>query len=735
MFFAGTKMHIVTFGITAFEMVMLVIQVIYFLERPGDKRRLWYLILLVLLIFYNVCSGLFPDANIPIPLTVQTIIAYLVGFTMSMYVVYYFYRVFELRHLKFFVTYGLILFLFVPFIFLFVVPYLLTGNSTLSSKLTVVIPFFYGLSFIYCTSRALVKKFNEARVEGRTLNDPLYEHAIVAYISMLCWASLPVIVFFGDFQVLEHSVTNAGFMLMTIIYVRSAISGSRKEYATLLKSQQHLKDLNANLHEKVKERTKTLEDLNEQRTNTFINLAHETKTPLTLINNYLQEHIKKNGETEELNILKQNIQRLTSDMTNFFDVERINKGFLIYDHSHASDFTALLKCKLSMFELPAQKKGIVIDKKITENVIVQGNPSALDRIINNIVENAIRYTPEGGVIVASLFRDAGQVTLSISDSGRGIPEELQKKVFEPYFQLGDKRRNHEGMGMGLSIVKKVIDDLKGTIQLISEEGKGTTVLIKLKTYHGGVSPGVVVTSDDISLADQTQVISDRIVDQHRPCIMLIEDNGAMLTYLTKKLSDHYNLAIARNGSEALCKLKTLSRLDLIISDIMMNQIDGIEVCKILSRNQRLSHIPLIFLSAKCTAKDKALGLKAGAIDFLEKPFNIEQLLVKVESILAFTTRQRVAIARNDLSAITAEDFQTAPDTSPFELNCKRFKLSAREVEIVGLIMKGLPYKQIAEQLFISVKTVNAHAKNIFDKCQVNCKVELINRLTSPLILN
>src|SRR5688500_3845651 len=100
MFFAGTKMHIVTFGITAFEMVMLVIQVIYFLERPGDKRRLWYLILLVLLIFYNVCSGLFPDANIPIPLTVQTIIAYLVGFTMSMYVVYYFYRVFELRHLK-----------------------------------------------------------------------------------------------------------------------------------------------------------------------------------------------------------------------------------------------------------------------------------------------------------------------------------------------------------------------------------------------------------------------------------------------------------------------------------------------------------------------------------------------------------------------------------------------------------------------------------------------------------
>jgi signal transduction histidine kinase/DNA-binding NarL/FixJ family response regulator len=735
MFFAGTKMHIVTFGIAAFEVVMLVIQVIYFLERPSDKRRLWYLILLVFLILYNVCGGLFPDPGISIPLTLQTIIAYLVGFTMSMYVVYYFYSVFELQHLKFFVTYGLILFLFVPFIFLFVVPYLLTGNSTLSSKLTVVIPFFYGLSFIYCTSRALLKKFNEAKVEGRTLNHPLYEHAIVAYISMLCWASLPVIVFFGDFQVLEHSVTNAGFMLMTIIYVRSAIAGSRKEYVTLLESQHRLQDLNANLQAKVKERTKSLEDLNEQRTNTFINLAHETKTPLTLINNYLQEHIKKNGETEELNIIKHNIQCLTSDMINFFDVERLNKGFVIYDHSQASDFTALLKCKLSMFELQAQKKRIILDKKIAENIIVQANPSALDRIINNIVENAIRYTPEGGVIVASLIQDDDGVTLSISDSGKGIPEQFQKKVFEPYFQLGHKSRNHEGMGMGLSIVKKVIDDLQGTIQLISEEGKGTTVLIKLKNYHGGKSPGIVETSDDICFAEPTQIISDRILDQHRPCIMLIEDNGAMLAYLTKKLSDHYNLVIARNGSEALYKLKTLTRLDLIISDIMMNQIDGMELCKILSRNQRHSHIPLIFLSAKCTARDKVLGLKAGAIDFLEKPFHIDQLLVKVESILAFATRQRCAIARNSLATITAEDFQTGSITSPFELNCKRFKLSVREVEIVSLIMKGLPYKQIADQLFISVKTVNAHAKNIFEKCQVNCKVELINRLTLPSTLN
>ena len=203
MYFINTEMHMVTFLITMFEIVMLVFQVIYFLQRPGDKSRFQFLLLLVCLIAYNLCSGLFPDEQFIIPMTVQTILAYLVGFTMSMYVVYYFYKVFDLKHLKFFATYGLLFFLFLPFAFLFVVPYLLTGDSRLSAKLTVIVPFCYGLGFIYSTARALLLKFRTAKRDGKLVDEPLYEHAIVAYVSMVCWASLPVIVFFGDFQVLE----------------------------------------------------------------------------------------------------------------------------------------------------------------------------------------------------------------------------------------------------------------------------------------------------------------------------------------------------------------------------------------------------------------------------------------------------------------------------------------------------------------------------------------------------
>lgn len=729
MFFAGTKMHMVTFCIAAFEVVMLVIQVIYFLERPSDKRRLWYLILLLLLIFYNVCSGLFPDPAIPIPITVQTILAYLVGFTMSMYVIYYFYKVFDLKHLKFFVTYGLLFFLFVPFVFLFIVPYLLTGDSTLSSKLTVVIPFFYGLSFLYCTSRALWKKFREAKNAGQAVDDPLYEHAVVAYISMLCWASLPVIVFFGDYQVVEHSVTNAGFMLMTIIYVRSAINRSRREYYSLLESQRHLRDLNTNLQSKVKERTKSLESLHEQRTNTFINLAHETKTPLTLINNYLQEYISKNGATEELKIIKHNIQRLTSDMTNFFDVERLNKGFVLYDHEKVADFSLLVRSKIELFRLQARTKNIGIDERVEKDLKVRANPSAIDRIINNLVENAIRYTPENGVVVISLFKEQEHVEFSVSDSGSGIPEHLQKKVFEPYYQLGDKKRNHEGMGMGLSIVKAVVDNLKGTINLISEEGKGTTIVIRLPQYVGSDVPIKSVNSDNLSFV-AAKIPDDCTKHIGAPTLLVIEDNIAMLNYLFKRLAETYNVIIAKNGSEALSKLKKTANLDLIISDVMMNNLDGMELCKILSTHPKLSHIPLIFLSAKCTPKDKAAGLRAGAIDFIEKPFHIDQVLVKIESIINFTGKQRAAIAKSTFDTISVSQDNNDSTIDVFDLNCRRFKLSQREIEIVELISQGLTYKKVAERLFISVKTVNAHAKNIFDKCGVKCKVELINKLSA-----
>ncbi len=235
----GTQMHMVTFSITMFEILMLFFQVIHFLERTDDKKRLLYLLLLVLLILYNITSGFFPDENIPFPIELQTVIAYLVAFTMSMYCVYYFYKAFDLRLLKSFATFGSLIFLLAPFIFLFVVPYYITGNLDFSRRLTVVIPFLYGIAFIGVTTKAFIFKFQEKEYSDKAK----FELVIAAYVALLCWVALPVIVFFGDFQVLEHSVTNAGFLIMTIVYIRSSIHQSRLEYNLLLTSGQNLEHL------------------------------------------------------------------------------------------------------------------------------------------------------------------------------------------------------------------------------------------------------------------------------------------------------------------------------------------------------------------------------------------------------------------------------------------------------------------------------------------------------------
>jgi DNA-binding CsgD family transcriptional regulator len=234
MYFLNTEMHMVTFVITTFEVIMLLFQIVYFLERTSDRKRLLYLILLIAVILYNVCSGFLPDPDIPIPIMIQNVTAYLVAFSTSMYFVWYFYKAFDLKHLRFFATYGSIFFLFLPFLMLFVVPYLVTGDLDLSRRLTVIIPFLYGLAFIAATIRAFVIKFRHREYSDKLKRELVF----AACLTLVFWVALPVIVFFGDFQVLEHSVTNAGFLVMTVVYVRAMIHQSRREY-TLLQHSDH----------------------------------------------------------------------------------------------------------------------------------------------------------------------------------------------------------------------------------------------------------------------------------------------------------------------------------------------------------------------------------------------------------------------------------------------------------------------------------------------------------------
>jgi DNA-binding CsgD family transcriptional regulator len=301
--FLNTEMYMVTFWITAFEIIMLFFQVVHYLQRTSDKKRLFYLILLVMMITHNMCSGFMPDKNIPISIVTQNIIAFLGGFTMSMYFVYYFYRTFELDRLRFFALYGSLLFLIAPFVLLFVLPYVITGRLTMARQLTVVVPFFYGVSFVYATTRAFIHKFKKQRLNKQKAYPR--EMVVAAYIALLCWVTLPVIVFFGDFQVLQHSVTNSGFLMMTIIYVRSSIVQARQEYEQLqatIHTVEDLVDFNYKRFGFTPREIEVTEQL--MKGIPYKLIAHQLNISEKTINRHVSNAFAKTGATNKVELIK-----------------------------------------------------------------------------------------------------------------------------------------------------------------------------------------------------------------------------------------------------------------------------------------------------------------------------------------------------------------------------------------------------------------------------------------------
>ena len=239
-------------------------------------------------------------------------------------------------------------------------------------------------------------------------------------------------------QATEVSITNFGFLLLFSLQVKRNIKQFRIDNQRLIESEKQLIALNTNLQEEVMKRTKELEESNQLKTRNFINLVHETKTPLTLIKNYLDEFINKHGSAEELDIIKSGIDKLTADVINLFDIERFSKGIDVYRHNKISDFSEILNNSLPLFEYYCSKQDISLQTFIGEDLFVKADPNAINRIVNNIIENAIKFTDADGKITISLSNENDKILFSVQDNGIGIPHSLHKKIFEPYYQIGNK---------------------------------------------------------------------------------------------------------------------------------------------------------------------------------------------------------------------------------------------------------------------------------------------------------
>ncbi|MEL7585315.1 MAG: ATP-binding protein [Prolixibacteraceae bacterium] len=723
----------VTFIFVSIEAVIFLYLVIFGLARPDDKTVLLNLVLIFLLLTYNITGGLLPDSQLPGSYFAQVITAYATGFITPCYFPFYVYKAFGLEKLKFHAYKGVFLFLILPYL-LFVIVFAYSGDLKTAQNL-LILPVIYAMWIIILVYQAIQYKYNN------DLNsNEAKQELVVLLLSLSPWIGLPVIDFFDMGQAAEASFTNIGFLLLFGLQVKRNIMQIRIDHEKLIESEMRLRSLNDSLKDEVDKRTRELEEANQIKINNFINLVHETKTPLTLIKNYLDEYIGKYGPGEELDVIKGGVDKLTADIVNLFDLERFSKGIDVYRHNKIADFSEILKSSLPLFGHYCAKRDIKATAFIEDNLFIRADPNSINRIVNNIIENAIKFTDVAGEIAISLSHENGKIIFSVQDNGVGISPSLQKKIFEPYYQIGHIDSGLQGMGLGLPIVKKVVDSLKGEILIDSNPmyGPGTkvTVILNKHELEMGDIPArgsIEISKSNYQLTDYK--IEDSTYSPDRRSILLVEDNKFMLHFLFNKLSVNYNVYCALNGADALKKLHESPVIpDLILTDIMMDKMDGFSFVKIISKQGSFNHIPVIFLSAKSTAADRLKGLKLGAIDFVSKPFSYGELSQKIETILANISKQQVAIVNSVINLKTRNDarldISSDASNSKFLENCRLLGLTPREIDISKLLVKGKTYKEIAKDLFISDKTVTKHIQNMFEKAEVSNKVSFINKVSN-----
>jgi signal transduction histidine kinase/ligand-binding sensor domain-containing protein/CheY-like chemotaxis protein/AraC-like DNA-binding protein len=382
----------------------------------------------------------------------------------------------------------------------------------------------------------------------------------------------------------------------------------------------------------------TEKELYKSKVDFFTNIAHEIRTPLSLIVapvEYIIKSTKLNNQCGEyLSIIHSNTLRLYNLVNQLLDFKKVDSGCykLIYERCDLQD---LFNKVAGMFHLDAVNKGISIEVNVMpHNLNVLIDKEALTKIISNLLNNALRFAKSVILVTAEL--DGNQVVITVSDDGKGIAFEESSKIFEAFYQGDD---NKGGVGIGLHLVQSLVLLMHGTISS-SECGKrlsGLEVLIcfpvdalQPSTTMDDVRDHNVLEESTPELAEERDNLEAAGEKSHS--ILVVDDNKELLNVLNNILYADYTVFSASNGSEAL-KVLDKNYIDLIICDIMMDGINGIELCRKIKSDINTSHIPLILLTAKTDLESKMQGLDSGADAYIEKPFYPSFLLGQITNLL------------------------------------------------------------------------------------------------------
>lgn len=407
-----------------------------------------------------------------------------------------------------------------------------------------------------------------------------------------------------------------------------------------------------------KERQK---EVSEMKLRFFINISHELRTPLTLILAPVQEMLDKVSDRwlhRQLEHVQKNTNRLLHLVNQLMDYRRAELGVFNLK-VRLNLIHNVVEKNFLFYERLAQRKRIAYNlSSNAEGREIFCDPDYMELIVNNLLSNAFKYTGEGKNITVTLKEENHELLLQVKDTGSGIPVDKQGKIFERFYQADNE---HLGSGIGLSLVQRLVELHHGRIELESEEGVGSTFSIYLPTEESAYLPEekqvesesieeqrvyttnnrdmyVIDTEDEeISEGETTPDETAAKDGQNKESILIVEDNPDIRQYLCEELGKTYHILKAENGEEALSIVKE-QEVGLILTDVMMPVMDGLQLCKQIKQNLRTCHIPVIILSAKTDLKEQLEGLQVGADDYIPKPFSMIMIATKIKNL--FRTRYR-----------------------------------------------------------------------------------------------
>ena len=389
------------------------------------------------------------------------------------------------------------------------------------------------------------------------------------------------------------------------------------------------------------------EDLEETKMQFLINATHDIRSPLTLIMgplNKLKTRITDAESKQDIDTIDRNAQRLLLLVNQILDERKIDKDQM-HLHCQKTDLKEFLRGIMSLYNFNVQERSITLSLKEGESLKEEGNLQVwidrinFDKVISNLLSNAMKYTSDGGEITLIIGKNKESAIIKVEDTGIGLKEEKTDRLFERFYQGNNNSDIHiEGTGIGLNLCRALVKMHGGAIRAYNRTDgiKGSCFEVNIPLGKEHLKPEEILQEDGTKTAEST---GKRTQANRNFNILIVDDDAEIAHYIKTELSDWYRFEHACNGKEGLKMLLT-GKYDLVISDVMMPEMDGVTMLKKIKGNSNVSDIPVILLTSKSEVENRLEGLRKGADAFLAKPFNMEELHILIDNLVDNVRRIR-----------------------------------------------------------------------------------------------